>query len=132
MSGMLQYYSALPFNITSGLTSLQGTTGRPLAGGATASANFDVRSVTFIPRNAGTGSDFFSLNLRVSRAFPIGGSASAEALVEMFNLTNRVNNLTRITSFGAGAYPSNPSSSFNQINAVGDPRTFQVGGRVRF
>lgn len=32
-SGMLQYYLSLPFNITSGITSLQGTTGRPLAGG---------------------------------------------------------------------------------------------------
>ena len=67
---MLQSYSALPFNITSGVSSLQGTTGRPLAGGATSSPNFDVRGVAFIPRNAGIGSDFFALNLRVSRAFP--------------------------------------------------------------
>ena len=45
VSGMLQYYSALPFNITSGVANLQGTTSRPLADGATAAPNFDVRAV---------------------------------------------------------------------------------------
>src|SRR4029453_19220896 len=55
LSGMLQCYSSLPFNITSGVTSLQGTTGRPLADGAATGPNFDVRSVEFIPRNTGTG-----------------------------------------------------------------------------
>src|SRR5262249_21389304 len=62
LSTMVQYYSALPFNITSGVPNLQGTTSRPLADGATTVANFDVRSVNFIPRSAGTGSDFFALN----------------------------------------------------------------------
>ena len=38
VSSMLQYYSALPFNITSGVANLQGTTSRPLANGATAAA----------------------------------------------------------------------------------------------
>jgi outer membrane receptor protein involved in Fe transport len=132
ISSMLQYYSALPFNITSGVANLQGTSSRPLAGGATAPANFDVRSVAFIPRNSGEGSDFFTLNLRLSRAFPVGGNARVEGLVEAFNLTDRVNNLTRNSTFGGGAYPTNPVSSFNQITAVGDPRTFQFGVRFTF
>ena len=38
VSSLLQYYSALPFNITSGVANLQGTTSRPLANGATAAA----------------------------------------------------------------------------------------------
>ena len=33
-STMLQYYSALPFNIVSGVNSLQGTAGRPFADGS--------------------------------------------------------------------------------------------------
>src|SRR6185503_6029094 len=33
VSGMLQYYSALPFNITSGVTTVQGTAGRPIVNG---------------------------------------------------------------------------------------------------
>jgi hypothetical protein len=132
VSSMVQYYSALPFNITSGVANLQGTTSRPLANGAPAPTNFDVRAVPFIPRNAGIGSDFFSLNLRVSRAFPITNSVKVEGLIEAFNMTDRVNNLTRNTTFGAAAYPANPVSTFNQITAVGDPRTLQFGVRLTF
>ncbi len=132
VSGMLQYYSALPFNITSGVPNLQGTTSRPLANGATAAANFDVRSVAFIPRNAGIGSDFFSVNLRVSRAFRIAEDVRVEGLVEAFNATNRVNSLTRNGTFGPGAYPANPLPTFDQITSVGDPRTLQFGARLIF
>jgi hypothetical protein len=53
-------------------------------------------------------------------------------LAEAFNLTDHVNVITRNTNFGAGAYPTNPSSTFNQITAVGEPRSFQFGARVRF
>jgi hypothetical protein len=120
LSTMLQYYSALPFNITSGVTTVQGTAGRPIVNGA------------FIERNAGNGSDFFSLNARLSRTFRVSERVQLEGLVEGFNLTNRRNNLTRNTNFGSGAFPASPSASFGQITAVGDPRTFQLGARVRF
>lgn len=120
MSAMLQTYSALPFNITSGVTTVQGTPGRPVVDGA------------FIPRNAGVGGDFFSLGLRVSRTFRMSGSARVEGIVEAFNITNHRNNLTRIGNFGSGAYPLNPAPTFNQITAVGDPRSVQLGIRVSF
>jgi hypothetical protein len=131
-SSMLQYYSALPFNIVSGVNSLQGTAGRPLADGSVSTANFDVRTVEFIPRNAGSGNDFFTLSLRISRAFQLGGGRRLEGMMEAFNLTNRVNPLTRNTTFGTGSYPSNPLGSFNTVTAVGDPRTLQFGVRVTF
>ena len=117
---MLQAYSALPLNITSGVTTVQGTAGRPIVNGE------------FIERNAGVGSDFFSLSARVSRSFRVGGRVSIEALAEGFNLTNRRNALTRNANFGAGAYPTNPSPTFDQITAVGEPRSVQFGVRVRF
>lgn len=120
LSSMLQAYSALPFNITSGVTTIQGTAGRPIVDGE------------FIPRNEGIGSDFFSMSLRLSRAFRIAGRLRIEGLAEVFNLTNRTNNLTRNTNFGPGAYPTNPLPSFNQITAVGDPRTWQFAVRARF
>jgi hypothetical protein len=120
LSAMLQAYSAAPFNITSGVTTLQGTSGRPIVNGE------------FIPRNVGVADDFFSLNVRLSRSFRLGPSLSIEGAAEAFNLTNRRNDLTRNTNFGAGAYPANPSASFNQITAVGDPRTFQFSARLRF
>jgi hypothetical protein len=120
VSGLVQAYSALPFNITSGVTTIQGTAGRPIVDGQ------------FIARNAGIGSDFFSLSARVSRSFRVASRVSIEALVEGFNLTNRRNAITRNTSFGAGAYPMNPSATFNQITAIGEPRSFQFGARLRF
>ncbi len=132
VSSMLQYYSALPFNITSGVANLQGSTSRPLASGAVAAANFDVRAVEFIPRNAGVGNGFLTLSLRVSRAFRISNGVKVEGLVEAFNLTDRVNNLTRNTTWGPGAYPTNPLATFNQITAVGEPRTVQFGVRLMF
>ena len=130
--GFLQYYSSLPFNITSGVANLQGTTSRPLANGATTAPNFDVRAVTLISRNAGVGADFFSLNLRLSRAFRITGGVRIEGLLEAFNVTNRVNALTRNATFGPGSYPTSPVSTFNQVTAVGEPRTFQFGLRLTF
>jgi hypothetical protein len=120
VSAMLQAYSSLPLNITSGVTTIQATAGRPIVNGA------------FIERNAGTGSDFLSLNLRVSRTFNLTGRVRLELLAEGFNLTNHRNVLTRNGNFGAGAYPSNPSSNFGQITAVGEPRSLQFGARVRF
>ena len=131
-STMLQYYSSLPFNIVSGVTSRQGTAGRPFADGSASTANFDVRAVDFIPRNAGTGSDFFSLGLRISRSFRLRGGTQIQGLVEAFNLTNRTNAITRNTTFGPGSFPSAPVSSFDTVTAVGDPRTLQLGVRLSF
>ena len=120
VSGMLQYYSALPLNITSGVTTIQGTAGRPLVNGA------------FIGRNVGIGNDLFSIGTRVSRGFRISENVRLEALAEAFNALNHRNNLTNNGVFGAGAYPTNPSSSFGQVTAVNDPRSMQLALRLRF
>jgi hypothetical protein len=120
LSSLLQAYSALPLNITSGVTTVQGTAGRPIVNGA------------FIDRNAGEGPNFFSMSLRLSRAFAIGESMKVEGLVEVFNLTNHTNVVTINGNFGAGAYPTNPSAAYGQVTAVGDPRSAQFGVRFRF
>jgi hypothetical protein len=120
LSGLVQSYSALPFNITSGVTTLQATAGRPIVNGA------------FIPRNAGIGPDFVSSSLRLSRSFPLRDHVRLEALVEGFNLTNRLNVVTVNGNFGAGAYPASPSGSFGQATAVGEPRSAQFGLRLKF
>ena len=86
----------------------------------------------FIERNAGEGTAFFQLNARISRAFRFNDRWQFEALAEGFNLTNRANVVTRNTNFGPGAYPTNPLPTFNQITAVGEARSFQIGGRIRF
>ena len=86
----------------------------------------------FIGRNAGVGPDFFSLSARLSRSFKVGDRLHVEALAEGFNLTNRRNVVTLNGNFGSGTYPTNPSSTFGQILAVSDPRSFQLGLRLRF
>jgi len=120
LSSVLQSYSAPPFNITSGVTTVQATAGRPIVNGE------------FIDRNAGIGTPFFSLGARLSRTFRVGGRVELEGLVEGFNLTDRANVVTRNTNFGAGAYPDNPAPTYNQITSVGEPRSFQFGLRIKF
>ena len=120
LSGVVQAYSALPFNITSGVTTVPGTAGRPVVDGQ------------FIERNAGDADSFFSASLRLMRSFKIGARTRIEGLVEVFNLTNHRNDITRNSNFGAGAYPSAPSPTFNQITGVGEPRSVQLGLRVKF
>jgi hypothetical protein len=120
LTPIVQYYSALPFNITTGANTIQGTTARPTIDGA------------FINRNAGSGFDFFDLNARLSRSFQITERLRLQALAEGFNLTNHVNGVTLNGVFGTGAYPANPSPTFKQVTAVGDPRAFQLGLRLNF
>jgi len=118
VSGTLQRYSALPLNITSGVTTVQGTAGRPVVNGE------------FIPRNSGIGPDFLNLNLRVSRTFQVSDGVRIQGLVEAFNVTDRVNVVSVNGNFGAGAYPASPSPNFGRPIAVADPRTIQLGARV--
>jgi hypothetical protein len=120
LSGMLQYYSPLPFNITTGANTIQGTAARPLVNG------------TFISRNAGSGFDFLNVSGRLSRAFQITERLRLTAVVEGFNLTNHVNGVTRNGTFGSGAYPANPSPTFGQLTAVNDSRSFQLALRLQF
>ncbi len=120
LSGIVQYYSALPVNITSGANTIQGTAARPVTSG------------DFVPRNSGTGPDYFNVSSRVSRVFRFGESLKLEALAEAFNLLNRTNVLTVNGVFGPGAYPSNPSPSFGTRTAVQDSRTVEFGLRIVF
>ncbi len=120
LSGMLQYYSALPLNITSGTTTIQGTAARPIVNG------------DFIGRNVGTGNDFFNLSTRISRTFALGDRWRMEVMAESFNALNHRNNLTLNGVFGTGTYPLTPSPTFGQVTAVNDPRSVQLALRLRF
>jgi hypothetical protein len=120
LSGILAYYSPLPFNITTGANTVQGTAARPVVNGG------------FIGRNTGTGFDFFSLNARLSRTFPLGERLRLEAMAEAFNILNHRNNLIPNGTFGKGMYPDDPLPSFGHPSAVGDPRSIQLALRVTF
>lgn len=120
LGSMLQYYSPLPLNITTGATTIQGTAARPTVNGA------------FIERNAGIGNDLFTIGARLSRAFTLTDRVKMEAIAEAFNALNHRNNLIRNGAFGAGAYPSSPAATFGQITAVNDARSLQFALRFRF
>ena len=97
LTTMLQYYSPLPFNVTTGANTIQGTTARPTVNGV------------YINRKAGSGFDFFNLTGRLSRTFRLTERLNLQACAEGFNLTNHVNGVTLNGVFGTGVYPSNPS-----------------------
>ncbi len=120
LSGMLQYYSALPFNITTGANTVQGTAARPVLNGA------------FIGRNTGNGFDLLNLNARLSRTFPVSERVKLEWLVEAFNALNHLNGVALNGVFGNGAYPSSPLPTFRQITAAADPRGIQFALRASF
>jgi len=120
LSSLLQYYSPLPFNITTGANTIQGTAARPTINGV------------FINRNAGSGFDFFSLGARISRSFQLRERLRMEALAEAFNLTNHVNGVSLNGTFGTGVYSTSPLPAFKQITAVGDPRSIQFALRFKF
>ena len=117
---MIQYYSSLPFNITAGSNTIQGTAARPSINGS------------FISRNAGSGFDFFNVNARLSRTFQANEQIRVEAILEAFNLFNHVNGVALNGNFGGGTYPTNPLPTFKQVTAVADPRTLQLALRFSF
>jgi hypothetical protein len=130
LSGILQYYSALPFNVVSGVTTIQQTSGRPCLGIAATSPDCTIANM--IGRNTGEGFDFLNLNSRLSRTFALGERFRIEAIAEAFNVLNRRNNLIPNTTFGSGVFPEVPRSTFGQPTAVGDPRQVQLALRILF
>jgi hypothetical protein len=70
---------------------------------------------------------FFTIDLRASKVFPLAGGRSVEALFEVFNLTNSDNNIVSQISGGLLFDFSGTIRS-----GTGDPRQAQIGVRFRF
>jgi hypothetical protein len=85
-----------------------------------------------IGRNTGIGFDFFSLNTRLSRTFALTDRIHLEGIAEAFNTLNHRNDMIPNGTWGTGAYPSNPNTSFGSATAVGDPRSIQLAARLTF
>ncbi len=139
LAGVLQYYSRLPFNITTGTTTKQGTTQRPCVSGFTLAASAGTNPCTealagaVIGRNAGNGFDFFTLNARLSRTFSVTDRIRAEGMVEAFNALNHRNDMIPNATFGTGSFSGVATNAqFGRPTAVGDPRNIQVAARISF
>jgi hypothetical protein len=134
LSGTIQYYSRLPFNIVTGASTLQQTTARPCtvaAFGSLACAEGVKGAV--IGRNAGVGFDYFSMNARLSRTFDLGDRWKLETIAESFNALNHRNDAIPNGTFGTGRIDLTPANlTFGQATAVNDPRNVQLAARVSF
>jgi hypothetical protein len=53
-------------------------------------------------------------------------------MVEAFNAMNRRNNQIPNGTWGTGAYPTTPLSSFGKPTSVGDPRNIQLAAKLTF
>jgi hypothetical protein len=117
-----------------------------------ASGGIDGVPLPLVGDDARFNDDFNALDLRLSRRFMIGKSASLEAIVECFNVFNVTNILGVSRSNYSGfsnvlardsAEPSDPgflrSSAFGHalttaggVFGTGGPRAFQIGLRAQF
>jgi len=109
-SYIFTYTSALPFNIQ-------------LPTDRNGDTNFNDRPAG-VERNAGEGFDYQSLDLRLSRTFPLISGFSVEAIVDAFNVLNRANYQVPVNII--------TSPQFGKPTAVNDPRQLQLGLRVTF
>ncbi|MGH9657596.1 MAG: hypothetical protein ACRD96_03570, partial [Bryobacteraceae bacterium] len=141
----------LPMNI--GVSAiLTATSGRPFTPLAGADLNADGNGGAFPPdrartnpadestsvgRNSETTVGFLGLDLRVSKRFRFGQRGSIEALMDVFNLFNRVNffentNQSSFTIFGAGAYPASPLPTYGKYTETLPPRQVQLAAKISF
>jgi hypothetical protein len=106
--------SAPPYNVTTGVDSNgdRDINERPIENGS------------MIEPFSARGDNYFSTDLRISRAFRLGGQRRLEALFEMFNLTNTKN---------FGGYDGNMTSTFfGQPRFALPPFQGQLGLRLDF
>jgi len=98
--------------------------------------NRDLNALTDRPdtlgRNTHRGDDFVSLDLRLVRRFQMAERYSLEAIVEFYNLFNRVNITDFFTVWGRPTLAQPPIATFNMPRAVGDAFKTQLALRFTF
>ena len=131
---------------------LTATSGRPFTPLAGADLNVDGNGGAFPPdrartnpadeatsvgRNSETTEGYLGLDLRVSKRFRFGQRGSIEAILDVFNLFNRVNffentNQSSFTIFGAGAFPGSPLPTYGRYTETLPPRQVQLAAKISF
>lgn len=93
---------------------------------------------TSVGRNSGTITNQVTVDVRLSKRFKVGGTATVEGLVEIFNLFNRTNFSEVNNVFGPGAFPGAPvedasgRSTYGRFVQTLAPRQIQLAMRLRF
>lgn len=137
LSGILQYESALPFNILTGTNTIQTTPQRPCAPPYALAQDNGVNPCTqalpgaTIRRNAGSGFDYVNLNARLNRTLFLKESLRLDLSAEAFNALNHRNNQVPNATFGTAPFP--PGKRFTgPPTAIADPRSIQFAARLSF
>ena len=142
---------ALPgdFGVSAILTAASGRPFTPLAG---VDLNGDGNGGAFPPdrarrnpldpsssvgRNSETTNAIVNVDLRVSKALPLGGRATLDLLLDVFNLFNRTNfiedtNQSSFAIFGTGAYPTAALPTYGRYTLTDPPRQVQLAAKVSF
>ena len=88
-----------------------------------------------IGRNSYEGPGYASVDVRISREFPVASRARLELLLDVFNLFNRVNVKDINTVWGSIDYPNTPPPpqfGFGSPRAVFNPRQTQLAAKLKF
>jgi hypothetical protein len=98
--------------------------------------NRDQNAVTDRPdvlgRNTWRGDDFVTFDMRIMRRFQIRERYGLEAVVEFYNLFNRVNITDLFTVWGRPTLAQPPIATFNKPRAVGDAFKTQLALKFTF
>jgi hypothetical protein len=91
-----------------------------------------------VGRNVETMSSVFSVDLRLSKRFNLGGGAAIEAIAEAFNLFDRANFSEINNIFGRGSFPTQPQTdaqgrvTYGLYEQALPPRQIQLALKVSF
>jgi hypothetical protein len=122
VSGLVSLESGRPFNIFAGSD-------------ANGDGNPNSDRPGLIGRNAYEGPGYASVDVRVSREFPVNDKARLELLLDVFNLFNRVNVKDINTVWGSIDYPNTPPPpqlGFGTPRDVFNPRQVQFAAKLKF
>ncbi|MGZ5475382.1 MAG: TonB-dependent receptor [Thermoanaerobaculia bacterium] len=87
---------------------------------------------TAVKRNSEYMKSQFNVDTRLSKRFSFGGGRAFEAMVDVFNLTNRAN-FTEINNiFGGGAFPGTPLPTYGAYTEAAPGRQIQLAAKVSF
>jgi hypothetical protein len=92
---------------------------------------------TAVGRNSGTTVKQVNLDARLSKMFKVGKKARIEAILDAFNVFNRVNfiedtNQSSFVIFGAGPFPTSPAPAYGHYTLTLPPRQIQLAVKLSF
>jgi len=87
------------------------------------------------------GPEFISVDMRITKRVPLGERVRLELIGEAFNITNRANINSMVTTrytYSSGGFfrpffnPATPSTTFGWVLSTYDPRILQLAAKITF